>query len=78
MNAVNLILGLVFVAFGSWRIVLGLYTLDLIEQRAPGLHLFVRDVPWWMRKPTGVNGVVDILIGLVFAVSGALAVLVAF
>jgi hypothetical protein len=68
--AALVIVGLLLVAFGSWRVMAGLYQLELIALRVPGHDLFTRFVPRWMRGSDTFDGVFDVIGGLVFIVAG--------
>ena len=77
-TAVYLIFGLVLIAFGSWRILAGLYKLELIERHVSGHDIPDRWVPRWMSGTVEGAGLVDILLGLAFAGAGVLALVDAF
>lgn len=79
MNAaVYLIVGVALLAFASWRILAGLYVLDMIHRRVRGHDLFVRFAPRWTRGPAGGEALADIVGGLIFAAGGVLALTNAF
>ena len=75
MNAaVQVILGIGLIAFGSWRLLAGLYLLDLIDWRVPGYDQPQRFLPRVMRSPRAVQGLAATTIGVVFMAGGVLAV----
>jgi hypothetical protein len=77
-TAVYSIFGAVLIAFGSWRVLAGLYVLELLNRHVLGSDLFVRFVPRWMRGSADAEGFGDILGGLIFALVGVLALVDAF
>ncbi len=69
--ALDVIVGLLVVAFGGWRVMAGLCRLDVIAMHVPGYDFFFRFLPRWMRLPNGVEGSFDAIGGLIFLAAGA-------
>jgi hypothetical protein len=71
--AVLLIVGLLLVAFGGWRVMAGLYEMEMIVVRVPGHDLFTRFVPRWMRASDELEGLSDLIGSLLFIAFGVYA-----
>ena len=75
MNAaIDAIVGLLLIGFGSWRVMAGLYTLELISRHVPGQDLFTRFVPRWMKGLEDFDGLSDVIGGLIFIGAGVFVV----
>ena len=72
--AVLVIVGLLLVVFGAWRLMAALYQMELIAFRVPGHDLFTRFVPRWTRGSEDREGVSDLIGGALFIAVGVYAV----
>jgi hypothetical protein len=71
-TAINLVFGLAIIGVGSWQILVGLYVLELIDQRVPGDAFLHRLYSRWMTMSVESQGRLEILVGFGWAVLGVI------